>query len=59
MREIEAADKALKLAYVCHEAARTRFRAGQMEADEYCAIRREYDEALERWHRADLALQPR
>lgn len=59
MTEIDRLDRALKLAFVCHEAARDRFRRGEIEADEYCAIRREYDEALERWHRADLALQPR
>ena len=56
---IDEADKALRLAYVCHNAALRRFRAHDIEADEYCAIRREYDEALERWHRADIALQPR
>ena len=59
MREMDKLDQECKLAFVCHEAARKRFRAGEINADEYCAIRREYDEALERWHRAEIALAPR
>lgn len=56
MTAIDNADRALRLAAACHEAARKRFRAGEIDADGYCAIRREYDEALDRWHRAELAL---
>lgn len=57
MREIEKAWKALKLAYVCHEAARKQFRAGIITADEYCTVHHEFDNAFARWHQAEIALQ--